>query len=180
MSYIYRYEAKGIQRWILATDRLKEIKGASAIVEGMSHLLERALEAQDSGGQLIVGAAGGATVRFPNQEAAEDFAAYWPWLVHQNAPGLDLAQGWVSEEDAEASFYDRLAVKLRADRNRLMVDLPEAGPCVARAPRTGLPSLPAEGLRKGESLEDPSTRARREASAGEQEMLLERVWENQP
>ena len=177
MSYIYRYEAMGIQKWILATDRLKEIKGASAIVEGLTGLLEKSLGAQGAGGELIVGAAGGATVRFPDEEAAVDFASIWPWLVQQQAPGLAVAQGWVPEEAGEGTFFDRLAAQLRSDRNRIMVDLPEAGPCIARAPRSGLPSLPGEALRKGESLEDPGTRARREASSGEQESMLQRVWE---
>lgn len=177
MSVIYRYEALQIQKWILATDRLKEIKGASALVEGLTQLLKKSLDAQGAGGDLIVGAAGGATIRFPDEASAADFASVWPWMVHQQAPGLAVAQGWVEEDSAQGNFFERLAAQLRADRNRIMVDLPEAGPCIARAPRSGLPSLPAEPLRKGESLEDPGTRARREASSGEQESILQRVWQ---
>ncbi|MDC0347411.1 hypothetical protein OAN47_03245 [Planctomycetota bacterium] len=175
MGVIYRYEATGIQKWILATDRLKEIKGASAIVEGLTSILEQGLRDQGAGAQLLVGAAGGATVRFPDRQSAIDFRAHWPMIVSQKAPGLALAQAIVDESIGDTLFQE-LANELRADRARHQIELPESGPCIARAPRTGLPSLPAVGLRKGESLEDPASHVRRIAGEEEQDALAERVW----
>ena len=175
MSFIYRYEATGIQKWILATDRLKEIKGASAVIEGLTEVLEKGLQDQGAGAQLLVGAAGGATVRFPDRPSAADFRAHWPMIVSQLAPGLAISQAIVDESIGD-EWMRELANELRADRTRHQIELPESGPCVARAPRTGLPSLPAAGLRKGESLEDPTSHLRRTAGEKEQDALVERIW----
>ena len=37
-QYLYRYEAKGIQSYVLGTSRLREIAGGSAVVEGLEPL----------------------------------------------------------------------------------------------------------------------------------------------
>ena len=43
-SQFYRYEVKGIQSFILATDRLREMQGASALVEQLDTLFDEARE----------------------------------------------------------------------------------------------------------------------------------------
>lgn len=149
---IYRYEAKGIQSYILGTNKLKEIKGGSALVDELPSRLKEALEAQGGGGEIVTAAAGGASVTFPDRAAAEDFAAWWPVIVDRLAPGLHVVQAMVP---AEGRYWVRLQAALREDRNRLSADLPEAGPLVHRAPSTGLPSTPHD-----EELRDEATSRR--------------------
>jgi hypothetical protein len=175
MRFIYRYEAKGIQRWILATGRLGEIKGASAAIESLSGLLEDALAAQGEGAEVLYSAAGGATVRFPDSASAADFSAHWPMLVSTCAPGLQVVQASVADGD---NAFGRLQLALRADRSRLVADLPEAGPVSARSPRTGLPAenLDSDRGPKGDTLEDAATRIRRKGARGNQEAMAIRVW----
>lgn len=146
--YFYRYEAKSIQRYVLASDRLREVKGASAIVEELAGLFKQAIEAQGRG-EYRYAAAGGGTATFDSRDAADDFYAHWPMVVAQHAPGLQVVQAIVDlEAVAPASVIDALTGQLTADRSRLHIDLPEAGPIVARAPRSGLPAVAiGDGIR---------------------------------
>lgn len=164
-GWIYRYEAKGIQAYILATDKLKEIKGGSALVEGLDGLFQQACGALGCGDPERVvspASAGGATLRFEDaeQDMAREFMSGWPLLVARHAPGLQVVQALVQEG---ADQWDQLHAELRRDRSRPSPELPEAGPCVLRAPRTGLPAcevtrdgaLDAASRRKLEVAGDP-------------------------
>lgn len=133
-AWLYRAEARGIQRWILASDRLRELKGGSAIIEDLTRTgVELAIEL---GGEKIVAAAGGLTLRFPDDRSLRAFAAHWPMLVARRAPGLDLVHAWLPVERAS-----ELSALLAGLRPAPTPDLLEAGPLVARAGRTGLPSV---------------------------------------
>ncbi len=142
MSWLYRYEAKGIQSYILASDRLRHIKGGSSLIESLSEFLEQALEEQakqfSQKGKIWTQAAGGATVEFADEKQVKDFMAHWPMLVETHAPGLQLIQAYVANDQ---NWYDNLQKKLQEERNRLFAILPEVGPLVLRVPRSGLPAL---------------------------------------
>lgn len=182
--WIYRYEVKGIQGFILSTNRLKEIKGGSALVEDLPELLQRALKAQRRGGLVLYAAAGGATLQFPDEPSVRDFAAYWPMIVAQYAPGLPVVQAYVPlGDDALAHLH----TGLQKQQGHTAADLPEAGPIVARAPRTGLPALsplhgPRTGAKQGESLFDPATAARLAAATAttRRDPLWSRLVANAP
>ena len=132
MSWLYRYEAKSIQRWILATDRLVELVGGSTLVQELrAHATALAGE-----GRLLFAAAGSGTARFESREELDRFARWWPMFVSRYAPGLELVQGWVEGDDLDA-----LRGCLGAARNVPIPDLPEAGPWIARAGRSGLPAV---------------------------------------
>lgn len=177
--YLYRYEAKSIQKYVLASDRLREIKGASAIVEQLGEHFQRALTAQGRGGTYQYAAAGGGTATFEDEDAAKDFYAHWPMIVAQHAPGLQIVQAIVDMNTvAKDMLMDALADALTADRARPHVDLPEGGAAVARAPRSGLPAVAfGEALRKsarvdieaaGEALFDGQAAASLIAGSGSQ------------
>lgn len=147
-SWIYRYEVKGIQGFILATDKLKEIKGASSLIEEIGDLFARArnLFGIDSAAgveELAPGVAGGATIEVPaNLESAlRRLMAVWPLLLAHHAPGLQLVQACVPGPRSRTEAWPSLQRSLAKARSRLEVDLPEAGPLALRAPRTGLPAV---------------------------------------
>lgn len=135
MAWLYRTEAKSIQSWILATDRLRELKGGSSIVASLECDIKHRF-----GGEPLYAAAGGATLRFQSIEDLRGFAAEWPMTVAQKAPGLEIVQAWVPDTNG-AEARRRLHEKLDAERQRRWPDLPEAGPWVARAGRSGLPAV---------------------------------------
>lgn len=120
-DWLYRAEIRGIQRWILASDRLREMKGGSAIVERLT--ADGAEMAEQLGGQIRVKAAGRLVVQLPSEQRARAFAAHWPMWVARRAPGLELSHGL-----ARASGGTN--VQMQPVR---MPELPEAGPLVARA-----------------------------------------------
>lgn len=158
MSWLYRYEAKGIQNYVLGTQRLVEIAGGSALVDQLPERLSAVLPA---GPCIIQKAAGSATISFPDRESLKQFASTWPAHVATYAPGLHVVQAWTEDRDGA---LERLVTKaLPAARQALYPTLPEAGPWVARAARTGAPavaSLPTHGR----GLVDRATEARFDAS----------------
>lgn len=148
---LYRYEAKGLQAFILQTNQLREIKGGSLLIENLSALLKVVCETlpEAERPQILASAAGGATLRFAGTEGATGFASIWPMMVERFVPGLQVVQGWVLE--GETGAWDALQEQLRSQRNAVMVGLPEAGPAVYRAPRTGLPASVFRRLAEGET-----------------------------
>ncbi len=156
-NWLYRAEIRGIQRWILASDRLREMKGGSAIIERLTETGARM--ARELGGDALVKAAGRLVASLPSLEAACAFAAHWPMWVARHAPGLELSHGL-------ASASQGARVEMRPVR---MPELPEAGPLVARAGRTGLPAV-----RRGkDGDEDRATAAR--VNVGEVDGLGDRL-----
>jgi hypothetical protein len=144
MNWLYRYEAKGIQQYILATEKLREISGASALVESLTDDLKSALRSL-SGEDVEVhsAAAGAATVTFAREADLRAFAALWPMVVARTRPGLHVVQAWRAVEPGQALPISELLDDMRAARQALTPDLPEAGPWLARAGRTGLPAIRA-------------------------------------
>lgn len=149
MAWLYRYEAKSIQSWILGTDRLIELKGGSTLIQRLDE--HAAASAEPSA--FLYAAAGAGTARFSSKEALERFARWWPVWVSRYAPGLELVQAWVEGDDLTT-----LRERLGAQRNAPPAALPEAGPWVARAGRSGLPAVSRDGTKGG--LLDAGTRAR--------------------
>ncbi len=143
-QWLYRYEVKGIQDFIFQTNRLKEIIGASSLIEELGelfeHLLERAGCAISKEDFLQPPAAGSASVKVCDDhlEAFRGAVAAWPMIVSRHAPGLQVVQALVPR--SEDGNLDHLHTALRADRSRIFPELPVAGPLVMRAPRTGLPA----------------------------------------
>lgn len=138
MSWLYRAEVKGIQSWILATGRLREIRGGSTIIEGLDTEAKARLMPT---GALEQAAAGGVSAVFDDEAALKAFASEWPMYVDRRAPGLQVVQAWVKQEGSPADVEKELQKRLGARRNEIHPSLPEAGPLLARAPRTGLPGM---------------------------------------
>ncbi len=175
-EWLYRYEAKGIQSYVLGTNSLKEIAGGSAIIEGFKDKLDETLGClgldphTPEAAKVESVAAGSGTVLFQSEASLRRFASLWPLVVDQTAPGLQLVQAWTRVTDKDDLM--RLAIELRGARNHPYVQLPEASPLLARSSRTGLAAVSkADG-----SLIDRA--AKRRLSAGAEglsgfEFLLE-------
>ncbi|MFH1465586.1 MAG: hypothetical protein ABIO70_14460 [Pseudomonadota bacterium] len=153
----YRAEVKGIQAWILASDRLRELKGGSAIIDGLAADARRLLHRLEVSDCQIITAAGGVEVVFENHASLERFAEAWPLVVSERAPGLTLVQAW-GPADAPKQVYAALG----AQRNRRAPSLPEAGPLMARSGRTGLPAV-RSGSGKDDGLMDRIVAAKLDA-----------------
>lgn len=152
-GWLYRYEAKSIQEFVLGTSRLREIEGASGLVEELAGRA-RKWAGELEGVEVIVGAAGGATMVFRDLGALRRFASAWPLACSRWCPGLQVIQGWAEFEGVEpdGATLRNLHEALHADRMRPAVYLPEVGPAAQRAGRTGeaaVENRPAQEGRDG-------------------------------
>jgi hypothetical protein len=143
---LYGFSAREIQKFILRSDKLREMAGGSELV---NRLCGEYLEAGLSGLGIpanavdpVTQAAGWARLVFHDSRAAEVFHQVWPLFVDRFAPGLQVDQAYVPfAADGWVEASERLEEALRGERNRGQAVLPEAGPLVGRSPRTGLPSV---------------------------------------
>jgi hypothetical protein len=140
MSYLYRYECKGIQEWILAGGKLRDIAAASNLIEEVP--VERAAlcEKLVCNPKVLAEAAGGGTLEFASRAELEKFAAEWPMHMDAYAPGLHVVQAWVVKQ-AGSLELDGLYMHLASARQQLHPELPQVGPLVEIAGRTGLPAV---------------------------------------
>lgn len=153
--YCYLFEAKSIQPYLLATNRLKEIVGGSELIEsltGEDGLFDAALQA--AGGEFECSRkGGGAAFAFTTDKDARDrLAALWPLLVAQQAPGLEFVQAR-GEGPSEYGAFEDAAPKLRAERNRLAARLPQPGPFATRNRRSGEVAVALSDSKKNERAE---------------------------
>jgi hypothetical protein len=145
MAYLYRYEAKAIQSYLLQTQKLKEMAGASRLVDTLGSDVKAAFGiAQEA---LFV-AAGGGTFVFDTEEKLRRVAEMLPVYVERTRPGLELVQAWVPLEGREGERFRRSWGKLHARlgeaRQCLRPNLPVYGPLVQRSGRTGRAAVAME------------------------------------
>lgn len=160
MQYLFRFEIKGIQAFIFSTNKLKEIAGASAIVDGL-FTMENCTQFAVQTNWVKQCAAGSATILFPSLQTMESFVQSFPMVVEHNAPGIELVYAWIPYEVTEANVdpqVERLMHKLSANRNKKRVQLPELNPMIARYNRTGGGVVPRmSGSKAGNGLVDRAT-----------------------
>jgi len=163
--HAYVFEARGIQRFILEGGRLRDVVGASELIEWMSTRLPDDVVAAAGVGDEVRFArrAGGAvTVLARDREALERFAALWSLAVRQALPGIEVQHGLgsgPSELEALAAARERAL----ASRNRPTPSFPQAGPVTARSGRTGRPAVAAHPK---DGLVDEATSRKRLFSGG--------------
>lgn len=136
MKLLYRYETKGIQDWILGSNKLRDLAGGSALIESLTHAAATA--AGEFGAEIIQATSGAMTAVFPNRECLQHFAGEWTMQVAFRAPGLQLVQAWVEIKEGLSGLFAALAER----RNQVSLLEIEANPWVLRAGQSGLPALP--------------------------------------
>lgn len=144
MIHTYLFEAKSIQSYIFATNKLKEIIGGSELIEQLTAdhgLLKQTLQslglAEDKDIELSR-CGGAAFYAFGAEEPINKLANLWPLVFRQYAPDMEFihakAKGCTSIDAFQEAYK-----QLMADRNRPKVKLPQAGVYTLRFGRTGEP-----------------------------------------
>ncbi|OZB62257.1 MAG: hypothetical protein B7X31_10065 [Thiomonas sp. 13-66-29] len=151
MHHALLFEAKSIQSFLFDSGRLRDVIGASELVDKLTNssarnsLLDHTLRALGfREGSLENGhdidfsrRAGGSFYGFSTKpEVIDNLAALWTLTVQQYAPGLsyDIARG---HGDTPLAAFDAAREAMRADASRLRPPLPFTAPIVQRSPRTG-------------------------------------------
>ena len=145
-KFLYGASVQGIQGFIFQTNKLKEIAGASELVEQIcSRLFADALgkENFDNDPNAILTAAGNIKYIFDDGETARKLVKNFPRKVMEFAPGITISQGIVPLNGQELSYehIEKLEAILRAQRNRVN-RAGETGLLAAiRSRSTGLPAV---------------------------------------
>ncbi len=183
--------AKGIQSWIMATNKLKEMIGGSVIVarlpqdildEVIKQVINSEQEDMKEYYTPVVQAAGGAILQFKNIVHANAVAAIWPLVAARFAPGLEVVQAVIvcTDENPGQKVIEgeRILAQIRNIHN---VELPEAGPIVTRNGSTSLPGIVRVSISgKKEILDASLSRKRNEEKGGRKQLLKKLIPEGFP
>ncbi|RMH63950.1 MAG: hypothetical protein D6677_06070 [Calditrichaeota bacterium] len=137
MSYLYGSSIQGIQGFIFETNELKEIVGASEIVESLTYDIFIENFGIDEH-HFIQHAAGNIKLVHDDRETIARIVKTWPKIVEENAPGLTLSQAVVSfTGDLTKEVIDELEEKLKIARNTPVVTQPLSYMGIIRSRKTG-------------------------------------------
>ena len=157
-KYLYGAAVQGIQDFIFRTNKLKEIMGASELVEDIcTNLFAHHLyppkeknkgktykEQLQEDKNAIVFAAGNIKYIFENKTDCEKLAAKFPMVVAIYAPGITMSQAVVEYDDnpqAYASAVKILETRLKTQRNKPQRNLNIGLMGIQRCRQTGLPAV---------------------------------------
>jgi hypothetical protein len=178
VTYTYLFEAKSIQPYIFATNKLKEIIGGSELIEQLTAehgLLRRTVQSLrlEEGTDIKLSRCGGAAFyAFGTEAPIKKLAHLWPLVFRQYAPDMEFIHALeVGESPTDA--FKKAHAALMADRNRPKVKLPQAGVYTQRFARTGEPV--AQTIRVGKATENVDQITARKRDFAKSEALVLRV-----
>lgn len=147
--FVYQFEAINIQQYILTSSKLKEMVGASQLLEYLTaDVLTVAITTQ--GFEVVCVApkenevvfarrVGGVFLAiFETSSNAKNFAQTWPLTVQQFMPGLAFSCASSEGVSIKQCITD-IRCTLQAQKNLPIATLPETTPISQRNPQTGLP-----------------------------------------
>jgi len=136
-AYLYGSSIQGIQKFIFETNKLKEIVGASELVEQLSNE-QFFKEFKVNENDMIMYAAGNIRLMSNNEDLIKEIVRTWPKIVAAKAPGLILSQALVKiEGKLTREHFDKLENRLRIARNKQYLTQPISLMAVIRSRRTG-------------------------------------------
>ncbi|MDE5851093.1 MAG: hypothetical protein K2H38_13220 [Muribaculaceae bacterium] len=147
-KYLYGAAVQGIQDFIFQTNKLKEIMGASELVEKIctdcfADVLYGVPDAErlKKDPNAILNAAGNIKYMFDNVDECSRVARIFPKEIMEFAPGITISQSVVEIETDEdfGEAVQKLEKNLRAQRNRQVRDLNLGLMGILRSRQTGLP-----------------------------------------
>ncbi|MEQ8817875.1 MAG: hypothetical protein RLO51_16360 [Thalassobaculum sp.] len=147
MPIAYAFEAKSIQGYILDGGKLRDMAGASALVDGLCNypeeggedLLGQALKASGWSDAGIARRSGGAFILIGSGTDGPRIAGFrrlWTLLVQTRVPGLAFVEA-TGQGDDEAAAIRAATLALLPARSRLSAVMPATPPLARRSPRTG-------------------------------------------
>jgi len=189
-KYLYGASVQGIQSFIFQTDKLKEIIGASELVELVcttlfANLVFNGAEApfdlealrdkrkdldqklldEDNSDCLI--AAAGNIKYLLDEEQCKIIYLHFPRQVATFAPGITISQAVVplKKDQPQQADIERLENKLRAKRNQPVPDLEAGWGVTTRVPATGKPALEVNNRGEEGQRLDAGTKQKLEAGS---------------
>lgn len=147
-KFLYGAAVQGIQGFIFQTNKLREIVGASALVEEIctdkfKEMVGSSYEEYDVDKKCgsILHAAGNIKYVFDNRKECERIVRLFPMVISDLVPGITVSQAVVemTEDMKFAEAVEALEHKLRIQRNRPMRSVTMGLMGIERSRQTGLP-----------------------------------------
>jgi hypothetical protein len=144
--HTYLFEAKGIQRYIFASGRLRDAAAASDLIARLASSDKNDLVAAfiarcDPPPEFSRRAGGAFCIHFGSAEARDRFRASWRVALFTVLPGLEFVEG-CGEGDSDADAIEDARSRQAGRCNSIAQTLPLGGPATHFSPRTGRPALP--------------------------------------
>jgi hypothetical protein len=172
-GFLYLTAARGIQDFILRGNKVREMVGGSQIVDQLTdrrngilfELLQQiGIDYQDPAGcRVLTAAAGGARLWLSDGKKAKQLFRLWPLMAGLHAPGIEVLQVLMPVGKTLVQTLSSAETELARQRNRAFPRLPQAGPLVARAPRTGEPAIGKKRMKNEAEWCDAQQAAKQEA-----------------
>ena len=160
IQYAYLFEARGIQRFLFASGKLRDMLGGSELLDYLcadEGLLDQTLKSLGLQPAIVRKAGGSFYLLFGRREDAVRLRGVWRLACSSWLPGVEQIDALSEGRSAREAMSEGLKL-LRKARNRLSADLPRPGPLSERSPRTGLAAVTRE---HDESLDAATARQRR-------------------
>lgn len=174
-KYLYGAAVQGIQGFIFQTNKLRDIVGASELVEEIcttkfaSLVSGKELDYKDAKKYLkadenaILFAAGNVKYIFESKVACENVVRVFPKVISEFAPGITVSQAVVKMDGKFEKFEDavnELEKRLRTQRNKPMQSQTLGLMGILRSRQTGLPVVSKPNDSGSDELIDSATWAK--------------------
>jgi len=120
MPYLYGASIQGIQSFIFETGLLKEIAGASDLIEDLCSKdgsIKKLIGNSSTSIDWLLNAAGNIRFLTEDKDILAKIVMQWPMIVANEAPGMTVSQAIVEYEGSLSSeYFDELETKLRTQR----------------------------------------------------------------
>lgn len=140
IKYLYGASVHGIQSFIFQTNKLKEIIGASNLVEKICTTM---FKPYSENARLIIGAAGNIKCIFTHKQDCEKAVLEFKERVLKEAPGITMSQAVVEYDESTpfSEVIEKLEAKLRIQRNKVTAPTLLGAIGIKRSRQTGLPAM---------------------------------------
>ena len=167
-KFLYGAAVQGIQGFIFQTNTLREIAGASELVEQIctnkfAEAIGSNVDDLKNDTNAIVTAAGNIKYVFKNEEQCKAVVLKFPKTVMKFAPGITISQSVVKVDgEIEKKHLDELERRLRTQRNKPLRPFDVGLMAMKRSRKTGLPAVEKSGndyfdlgtIKKRKAVED--------------------------
>lgn len=161
--YLYGASIQGIQSYIFQTNELKDIIGASELVNKIcDDFVDTYGEKSRNKGEMIIHAAGNIKCIFDDEAACRRAVRDFPRRAMEMAPGITISQAVVKiKDDSEyAKKAEELEERLHAQRSHPVKSLTTGLMALERSRKTGLPATEID--KKVEYLDESTATKRKE------------------
>ena len=118
-KYLYGASVQGIQQFIFQTNELKDIVGASELVEFIcTRLFKDVVGEKWTEEKQVISAAGNVKYIFDEKDECENVVRNFPRKVMTEAPGITISQAVVELKEDFTQSINELEKKPRTQKNK--------------------------------------------------------------